>query len=94
MCASLQGQGLASRRTRKPYEAPRVISSTPARVGLATLPGAALAHPERVRQALGSVPAAVLASWRELAAAGAPCRAGECTDPLCELARAILGWRP
>lgn len=88
MCASLQVQGLASRRTRKPYEAPRVTSSGPARVGAHALLGPLVAHLMR------PVPAATLARWRRLAMEGAPCRAGECTDPLCELARSLLEYRP
>lgn len=83
VCASLRGRELASRRTRKPYEAPRVLASVPARVGVAALLGAATApyaRPPGVPAA--SVPAAELARWRELAA--------EAGDPLCALARSIL----
>lgn len=89
--ASSQDFEPASRRARKPYTAPAVAAESPARVGLATLLGAFLApwrRPPGVPAA--AVPPAELAKLRELAALGAPCRAGDCDDPMCALARAVL----
>lgn len=88
--ASSQVPAPASSRVRKPYDAPRVIASAPARVGVAALLGAATAPYARPPGVPRCVPPAELAAWRELAAEAGPC--ADCDDPLCALARAILGW--
>lgn len=89
MCAGLRAPAPAPRSARKPYEAPRVLASVPARVGVAALLGAATAPYARPPGVpVAAVPAAELARWRELAAEAGAC--DECDDPLCALARAVL----
>lgn len=66
------------------YRAPAVSDAGPARVGVASLLGAA----GRPYGPPPGVPASLLTRWRELALDAGPC--ADCRDPLCMLARSVI----